>query len=129
MAWRSGAACKKKSLGQCASRADSTANNALNCRSLRSLDSQKLRFCLPVSLIVRQKHMSRVQLVEIDLRAITSAEELHSLLMESLNFPGWYGANWDAFWDAITGLVEMPYTVRFLGWAQFSQRLLVRRCY
>jgi len=28
-------------------------NNALNCRSLRSLDSQKLRFCLPVSLIVR----------------------------------------------------------------------------
>ena len=27
-------------------------NNALNCRSLRSLDSQKLRFCLPVSLIV-----------------------------------------------------------------------------
>lgn len=94
-----------------------------NCRSLRSLDSQKLRFCLPVSLIVRQKHMSRVQLVEIDLRAITSAEELHSLLMESLNFPGWYGANWDAFWDAITGLVEMPCTVRFLGWPQFSQRL------
>jgi RNAse (barnase) inhibitor barstar len=67
--------------------------------------------------------MSRVQLVEIDLRAISSAEELHSLLMESLTFPGWYGANWDAFWDAITGLVEMPYTVRFLGWAQFSQRL------
>jgi ribonuclease inhibitor len=63
--------------------------------------------------------MSRVQLVEIDLRAITSAEELHSLLMESLNLPGWYGANW----DAITGLVEMPYTVRFLGWPQFSQRL------
>jgi RNAse (barnase) inhibitor barstar len=74
-------------------------------------------------ITVRQKHMSRVQLVEIDLRAITSVEELHSLLMESLNFPGWYGANWDAFWDAITGLVEMPYTVRFLGWPQFSQRL------
>ncbi len=32
--------------------------------------------------------MARVQLVEIDLRAITSAEELHSLLMESLNFSG-----------------------------------------
>lgn len=27
-------------------------NNALNCRSLRSLDSQTLRVCLPVSLIV-----------------------------------------------------------------------------
>jgi len=29
-------------------------NNALNCRSLRSLDVQKLRFWPPVSLIVRQ---------------------------------------------------------------------------
>jgi len=29
------------------------ANNSLNCRSLRSLDVQKLRFCPPVSLIVR----------------------------------------------------------------------------
>lgn len=67
--------------------------------------------------------MSRLQLVEIDLRDITSAKELHSLLMVSLNFPGWYGANWDAFWDTITGLVEMPYSVSFLGWAQFSQRL------
>lgn len=27
-------------------------NNALNCRSLRSLDVQKLRFWLPVSIIV-----------------------------------------------------------------------------
>ncbi len=31
------------------------ANNALNCRSLRSLDVQKLRFWPPVSLIVRRK--------------------------------------------------------------------------
>ena len=29
-------------------------NNALNCRSLRSLDVQKLRFWPPVSLIVRR---------------------------------------------------------------------------
>lgn len=28
-------------------------NNALNYRSLRSLDSQPLRVCLPVSLVVR----------------------------------------------------------------------------
>jgi hypothetical protein len=33
-------------------------NNALNCRSLRSLGRQKLRFCLPVSLIVMQQHMA-----------------------------------------------------------------------
>lgn len=67
--------------------------------------------------------MSRAQLVEIDLKAVTSAEELHSLLMVSLGFPSWYGRNWDAFWDAITGLVEMPQTLKLLGWRKFSQRL------
>lgn len=78
--------------------------------------------------------MSRVQLIEIDLRAIASAEELHSLLMKSLSFPSWYGANWDAFWDSITSLVEMPYAIRLLGWQQFSQHLpreaaLLRECF
>ena len=36
-------------------------NNALNCRSLRSLDSQKLRFCLPVSLIVSLRKTCFIQ--------------------------------------------------------------------
>lgn len=31
-------------------------NNSINFRSLRSLDSNKLRFCFPVSLIVVQIH-------------------------------------------------------------------------
>ena len=67
--------------------------------------------------------MPRAEVVEIDLHMVTSAEELHSLLKGSLNFPGWYGGNWDAFWDAITGLVEMPQMLRLLGWEQLSRRL------
>ncbi len=67
--------------------------------------------------------MSRAPLIEIDLQAIASPEELHSLLMRSLSFPGWYGENWDAFWDVITGLVEMPLAIKFIGWHDFSQRL------
>ena len=38
------------------------ANNAFNCRSLHSLDSQKLRFCLSVSLIVRPFRMHQKQI-------------------------------------------------------------------
>ena len=67
--------------------------------------------------------MPRVQLIEIDLQAIASVEDLHSALMKSLSFPAWHGANWDAFWDSITGLVEMPHRIKLLGWRQFSQRL------
>lgn len=67
--------------------------------------------------------MARTQLVEIDLSDVRNSETLHSLLMESLGFPTWYGRNWDAFWDAITGLVEMPLKLNFIGWDGFSDRL------
>jgi len=56
--------------------------------------------------------MPRARLVEVDLGSVKSSKELHLLLQEALEFPEWYGGNWDAFWDAITGLVEMPETLR-----------------
>jgi RNAse (barnase) inhibitor barstar len=73
-------------------------------------------------LSVRQKMEDRIPVIEIDLTNVSSSEELHTALKEALEFPSFYGMNWDAFWDAITGLVEMPETLRFKGWAVFSQR-------
>src|SRR5829696_10568319 len=75
----------------------------------------------------------RRELVEIDLSTVTTPDELQSLLRRSLDFPGWYGCNWDAFWDAITWLVEMPRRLRLVGWAGFAARLpddarLMRGC-
>lgn len=29
--------------------------------------------------------------------------------------------NWDAFWDSITGLVDMPRTIIFKGWEVFER--------
>lgn len=77
--------------------------------------------------------MSRVQTVNIDLSDVTSAAELHALLREKLGFPDWYGCNWDAFWDAITGLVEMPLKLQISGWQRFSSHLprdaqLMQKC-
>ena len=67
--------------------------------------------------------MTRPSLIKIDLSSINNAEELHSTLCNSLNFPNWYGRNWDAFWDAITALVEMPQALEFSGWDVFSARM------
>ena len=64
--------------------------------------------------------MSRVVLVEIDLTSVATAKELHVELARALGFPRWYGRNWDAFWDAITGLVEMPRTLRFRAWSSLE---------
>ena len=77
--------------------------------------------------------MSRLQTVNIDLSEVTSSAELHALLRESLGFPDWYGCNWDAFWDAITGLVQMPAQLKISGWDTLSRRLpgdakLMQKC-
>ncbi|MFX3635320.1 MAG: barstar family protein [Candidatus Pristimantibacillus sp.] len=58
----------------------------------------------------------RKERVELEVGSIRNSGELHLLLQEGLDFPDYYGMNWDAFWDAITGLVELPETVVFIGW-------------
>eukprot|EP01034_Spumella_vulgaris_P034506 gene34506-42553_t len=44
------------------------------------------------------------------------------MLSNALEFLGWYGENWDAFWDSITALVEMPEQLRLIGWNSFETR-------
>ncbi|MEV6289413.1 barstar family protein [Streptomyces sp. NPDC051896] len=59
-------------------------------------------------------------MITIDVSEVTDERALHLLLMRELGFPAFYGMNWDAFWDAITGLVCIPEHVRFLGWDQLA---------
>ncbi|MDG4856804.1 barstar family protein [Streptomyces sp. T-3] len=59
----------------------------------------------------------------IDVSSVSSEAELHGLLQRKFGFPDFYGRNWDAFWDAVTGLVEIPGRVRFVGWPDLVGRL------
>jgi ribonuclease inhibitor len=75
----------------------------------------------------------RRELVEIDVTSLRDAQELHRLLQSALHFPDWYGQNWDAFWDAITGFVSMPRTLKIVGWSSLATHLprdaqLLRQC-
>ena len=65
----------------------------------------------------------RREVVEVDLSGVSSSHELHAALAKALDFPDVYGHNWDAFWDAITGLVEMPVRLRLRGWTALAARL------
>ncbi|WP_078662734.1 barstar family protein [Streptomyces bicolor] len=40
---------------------------------------------------------------------VRDAGELQRLLQRELLLPDFYGRNWNAFWDAITGLVALPH--------------------
>ncbi len=60
--------------------------------------------------------------VVIDVGSVRSEPDLHEVLRRELGFPSFYGMNWAAFWDAITGLVAMPRTLRFVRWAELERR-------
>ena len=65
----------------------------------------------------------RRELVEVDWAEVQSEAQMHRVLASALDFPDWYGNNANALWDAITGLVDMPHTLRFIGWQDFARRL------
>ncbi len=61
--------------------------------------------------------------ITVDLRQVVTPDALHGALATALEFPSFYGRNWSAFWDAVTGLVEMPGTLTFVGWPALVERL------
>jgi hypothetical protein len=74
-------------------------------------------------------------LVVIDVSGITTSEALQQLLASSLGFPGYYGRNWDAFWDCVTDPSQsaVPTVLRVTGWEVLAVRLprdaaLMREC-
>jgi ribonuclease inhibitor len=54
---------------------------------------------------------------------VMTSKQLHQKLKCSLELPEFYGMNWDAFWDAITGLVETPQKLVIIGWGNIVQRI------
>ncbi|WP_416873187.1 CPCC family cysteine-rich protein [Kitasatospora sp. SC0581] len=63
------------------------------------------------------------RLVTIDVGSVRDESGLHTVLKRELGFPAFYGRNWNAFWDAITGLVAMPRELRFTGWAELEREV------
>ncbi len=61
----------------------------------------------------------RTERIELDLTKVESSYQLHQLLKTKLGLPTFYGMNWDAFWDAITGMIELPLMIEFKGWKEF----------
>jgi ribonuclease inhibitor len=78
---------------------------------------------LEILSVFRECIESPVDQLLIDLSNIKSSKDLHSLLKTNLKFPNFYGQNWDAFWDAISGLVELPIKIEFKGWAILEKNL------
>jgi len=69
--------------------------------------------------------MDREEKLVLDLSGILDEETLHEYLSKKLNFPGYYGYNFDAFWDCITDEEQpsMPKVLRIEGLAALEKYL------
>lgn len=58
----------------------------------------------------------------VDFRNVRYYLEMHEIIRDALNFPSYYGNNWDAFWDCITDIAGTPIHIRILGLDNIKKR-------
>ncbi len=51
----------------------------------------------------------------IDFSEVENYLEMHSIIAKSLDFPDYYGCNWDAFWDCLTNMLGRPIYIEIIG--------------
>lgn len=51
----------------------------------------------------------------VDFTGVKYYYDLHQRLKDSLELPDFYGRNFDALWDCLTGMIETPIAVTLKG--------------
>lgn len=58
----------------------------------------------------------------LDFSKIKYYSELHEIIKVGLDFPDYYGKNWDAFWDCLTDMVGRPVHIEIRGLEQLEKK-------
>lgn len=58
----------------------------------------------------------------IDFTNVRSSLEMHFIIRKALNFPDFYGCNWDAFWDCLTNMLGKPIYIEIIGFDTVEQK-------
>ena len=51
----------------------------------------------------------------LDFSKVNYINEVHQIIKDELDFPDYYGMNWDAFWDFLTDMVGDPIHIELIG--------------
>lgn len=51
----------------------------------------------------------------IDFTKVNSYLEMHFVIRQALDWPDYYGCNWDAFWDCLTNMLGRPFHLEIIG--------------
>ena len=58
----------------------------------------------------------------VDFSKVKYYIEIHEVLKRDLDFPDYYGQNWDAFWDCLTDLAGCPVHIEIIGLEVIRQK-------
>ena len=51
----------------------------------------------------------------VDFSKVNHYLEMHAVIKSSLDFPDYYGCNWDAFWDCLNDMYGDPTYIKIIG--------------
>ena len=69
----------------------------------------------------KEKTMSKEKYT-IDFTNVNYYLEMHGVIWHALEFPDYYGCNWDAFWDCLTDMYGDPIHIEILGLDVIEQK-------
>ncbi len=58
----------------------------------------------------------------IDFTEVQHYLEMHHIIRQALDFPDYYGNNWDAFWDCLTDMLGHPVHIEIIGLEVIKQK-------
>ncbi|MBQ8145789.1 MAG: barstar family protein [Clostridia bacterium] len=61
-------------------------------------------------------------LYTIDFSKVEYYIQMHKIIQEALEFPDYYGCNWDAFWDCLIDMVGRPIHIEIIGFKVVEQK-------
>lgn len=58
-------------------------------------------------------HINTPKQFELDFSNCSTLGEIYAVIKKELELPEWFGGNMSAFWDALTGIIEIPAVIIF----------------
>ncbi|HBF14114.1 MAG TPA: hypothetical protein DDW30_00235 [Clostridiales bacterium] len=62
------------------------------------------------------------ELYILDFSGINRIGDIHRIIRDELDFPDYYGMNWDACWDCLTDMVGKPLHIKLIGVERIRQK-------
>ena len=59
--------------------------------------------------------MKKFKKYTIDFTNVNHYLEMHAIIWKALDFPDYYGCNWDAFWDCLSEMYGEPVHIEIIG--------------